>query len=130
MKKILLDTNAYGAFLSGDESMLDALSQADAIYMSVIVLGELYAVFRGGGQHAKNERILREFLEKPAVSALLLSLETAQVFGEINDRLKQAGTPIPINDVWLAAQAVETGSILVTFDAHFRRIPGLRLWNA
>ncbi|MEK9144396.1 MAG: PIN domain-containing protein, partial [Elusimicrobiota bacterium] len=77
----------------------------------------------------ENEKILREFLAKPTVSPLLLSLETAQVFGEIKDRLKRAGTPIPINDLWLAAQAVETGSVLATYDAHFQRVPGLRLWE-
>jgi len=130
MKSILFDTNAYGAFLAGDKSMLDALSQAETILMSVIVLGELHAGFRGGNKRRENEGILTKFMSKPGVAALLLSLETAQIFGEIKEGLKRAGTPIPINDVWLAAQAMETGAILVTLDAHFRRVPGLRLWNS
>jgi tRNA(fMet)-specific endonuclease VapC len=127
--RLILDTNAYAALLSGEKRVLDALSDADCIYLSVIVLGELYAGFRGGGKREENEKVLREFLAKPTVSTLLLSVETAQVFGEIKDRLKRAGTPIPVNDLWLAAQAVETGSVLVTYDAHFRRVPGLRLWE-
>ena len=130
MKKLLIDTNAYAAFLSGDKVLLDALSRADAVYMSVIVLGELHAGFLGGGRRAENCRTLSKFLGKPSVSTLLLSLETAQIFGEVKDALKRAGTPIPINDVWLAAQAIETGSILVSYDAHFRRVSGLRSWSS
>ena len=129
MRSVLFDTNAYGAFLAGDESLLEVLSQAETVAMSVIVLGELHAGFRGGSRRAENEKILADFLGRPGVSTLLLSAETAQVFGEVKDGLKRAGTPIPINDVWLAAQAIETGSVLVTLDAHFRRVPGLRLWK-
>ncbi|MBI4669593.1 MAG: type II toxin-antitoxin system VapC family toxin [Elusimicrobia bacterium] len=129
MKKILLDTNAYAAFLSGDKVLLDTISRADTVCMSVIVLGELYAGFRGGNKLIENEKILREFLTKPSVSVLLLSLETAQIFGEVKDVLKRAGTPIPINDIWLAAQAIENGGVLVSYDDHFRCVPGLRLWT-
>lgn len=130
MTRVLLDTNAYAAFCSGDRRVLDVLAGADAVYLSVIVLGELHAGFRGGARREENERILREFLAKPSVSSLLLTDETAEVFGEIKDRLKRAGTPIPVNDVWLAAQAVETGSVLASYDDHFRRVPGLRLWGS
>jgi tRNA(fMet)-specific endonuclease VapC len=129
MTRVLLDTNAYAAFCSGDRSVLDALAGAEAVYLSVIVLGELHAGFRGGSRRAENERALKEFLAKPTVSPLQLSVETAEIFGEVKDRLKRAGTPIPVHDVWLAAQAVETGSVLVSFDANFRRVPGLRLWG-
>lgn len=129
MRSVLFDTNAYGAFLAGDESLLDVLSQAETVAMSVIVLGELHAGFRGGSRRGENEKTLTDFLGRPGVSTLLLTSETAQIFGEVKDALKRAGTPIPINDVWIAAQAIETGSVLVTLDAHFRRVPGLRLWK-
>lgn len=129
MTRILLDTNAYAAFLAGDTRVLDALAGAGTVHMSVIALGELHAGFRGGAKRADNERRLAEFLGKPTVSVLLLSLETARIFGELMASLRRAGTPLPINDVWLAAQCVETGSVLVTYDAHFRRVPGLRLWS-
>ncbi len=130
MRSILLDTNAYAAFLAGNRAILDALSQAETVFLSVIVLGELHAGFRGGHKRAENERILEEFLTRPGVLPLFISLETARIFGEIKAGLARAGTPVPINDVWLAAQTVETGSVLVTLDAHFRRVPGLRLWNS
>lgn len=129
MRSVLLDTNAYAAFLAGNRRVLSALGEAESIQMSVIVIGELHAGFRGGSRRAENEKILDDFLRRPGVAALLLSTETAQIFGEIKDRLKRAGTPIPINDVWLSAQCVETGSVLITLDAHFRHVPGLRLWS-
>lgn len=70
-----------------------------------------------------------EFLSKPTVRTLELSIETADIYGQIKDGLRKAGTPIPINDVWLSAQAVENGAVLVTFDSHFTKVPGVRLWE-
>jgi tRNA(fMet)-specific endonuclease VapC len=130
MRSVLLGTTAYVAFLAGNQAVLDALSQAESVFLSVIVLGELHAGFRGGHKRAENEKILEEFLTRPGVLPLFVSLETARIFGEIKAGLSRAGTPVPINDVWLAAQTVETGSVMVTLDAHFRRVPGLRLWNS
>ncbi|MBI5211343.1 MAG: type II toxin-antitoxin system VapC family toxin [Elusimicrobia bacterium] len=128
MTRVLLDTNAYAALLSGDRKVHAVLAEAEAVYLSVIVLGELHAGFRGGSRRSENERLLREFLGRPTVTPLLLTLETADIFGEIKDRLKAAGSPIPVNDIWLAAQAVETGSVLVSYDDHFRKVAGLRFW--
>ena len=130
MKKIVLDTSAYAAFLSGDEQALAALAEAEIVYMSVIVLGELYAGFRGGSRQKENEEILRRFLQKPTVHILDATSEAAEVFGQIKHALKSAGTPIPINDVWIASQAMETGAVVVTYDTHFKRIQGLRVWEA
>jgi tRNA(fMet)-specific endonuclease VapC len=129
MKKILLDTNAYSHFLRGDEKVLDALSAADEIFLSVIVMGELYAGFRGGKKEAENKAILDAFRRKPGVQMLLAGEETARIFGDIKFSPKSAGNPIPINDVWIAAQTMETGSVLVTFDRHFQNVAGLRLWD-
>ena len=130
MKKILLDTSAYAAFLSGDEQSLAALAETEIVYMSVIVLGELYAGFRGGNRQKENEEILMRFLQKPTVHVLDATSETAEVFGQIKHALNSAGTPIPINDIWIASQAMETGAVVVTYDAHFKRIQGLRVWEA
>ncbi len=130
MSHVLVDTNAYAAFLAGDRALLRVLSEAETVAVSVIVLGELHAGFRGGPRRAQNEKLLGEFLSRPGVSSLLLSIETAEVFGQLKADLKRAGTPIPINDLWIAAHAVETGRVLVPLDAHFRAVPGLRLWDA
>jgi predicted nucleic acid-binding protein len=128
MKKILLDTNAYVRFLRGDEKVMAYLAQADSVYISVFVLGELYAGFRAGGKERENRQILERFLLKSTVTILEATIETADVFGLLMASLRKSGKPIPINDVWIAAHGLETGSILVTYDDHFAVIPGLRLW--
>jgi tRNA(fMet)-specific endonuclease VapC len=129
MTKVLLDTNAYVRFLAGDAKVLDSLAAAETVFMSVFVLGELEAGFRAGAKRPENRRILDRFLGKPTVAVLDASRETAEIFGMVKDSLRKEGQPIPMNDVWIAAHAIETGSLLVTYDAHFRAVPGLRLWD-
>jgi tRNA(fMet)-specific endonuclease VapC len=129
MKKVLLDTNAYVHLLRGDEKVMAYLAQADIVYMSVFVLGELYAGFKAGSKEKNNKQLLQKFLLKPTVTVLEATMETADIFGLLMPSLRKAGTPIPINDVWVAAHALETGAILVTYDDHFALIPGLRLWD-
>lgn len=129
MSGVLLDTNAYAAYLAGDRAILDSLARSASIALPIVVLGELHAGFRGGGRRADNERLLAQFLARPDVSTLFLTHDTAEIFGEIRAALKRVGRPIPINDVWIAALALETGRVLITLDAHFRSVPGLRLWN-
>jgi tRNA(fMet)-specific endonuclease VapC len=129
MKKIVIDTSAYSRLMVGDAGVFKALASADTVYMSVFVQGELFAGFKGGAREAENRNILKQFLEKPTVKILMASPETADIFGWIKHQLKKSGTPIPINDIWIAAHAVETGSTLITFDSHFNSIPALRLWT-
>lgn len=129
MKKVLLDTNAYTGLLRGDDAVLDVLGRAETVFMSIFVLGELYAGFRGGSREAGNRRQLDDFLGRPTVRVLNATLETAGIFAAIRRRLREAGTPIPINDVWIAAHATESGSYLVTFDSHFAQVAGLLLWR-
>jgi tRNA(fMet)-specific endonuclease VapC len=129
MKKILIDTSAYSRLLQGNTDVLDALGGADLVYASIFVLAELYTGFRGGSKESANKKLLERFLSRPTVRILAATRETAEVFAEIKHTLRQAGTPLPINDVWIAAHALETGSVLVTFDSHFNRVNGLRLWD-
>jgi tRNA(fMet)-specific endonuclease VapC len=126
MKKIVLDTNAYIGFLKGRTDILDAIAEADAVYMSTIVLGELFAGFCGGSRFHRNKKQLDLFLEKTKVGTIHVTYETAEIFGEIKNKLKSAGTPLPLNDIWIAAHAIETGSKLLTLDKHFNNIPGVR----
>lgn len=129
MRKILLDTNAFVGYLRGDEKVLLYLGQAGCVYMSVFVMGELYTGFRAGEREKENKHILERFLMKSTVSVLEASRETAEIFGLIKDSLRKEGHPIPVNDVWIGAHALETGSILLTYNRHFAYIPGLRLWD-
>ena len=128
MKNILLDTNCYSAYLTGDERVLDALAEADFVNMSIFVLGELFAGFRGGNRGRQNHEYLKRFLAKSNVKILVATMETAEIFGDLKDKLKRAGRPLPINDVWIASHTLETGSVLITYDTHFQSITGLRIW--
>lgn len=129
MRAVLLDTNAYVRFLAGDEKVLACIAQAGRVHMSVFVLGELVAGFRAGTKEKQNRQILDLFLAKPGVEVLDATRETAEYFGLIKVALKKAGRPIPLNDVWIAAHALEAGAVLVTFDTHFAAVPGLRTWD-
>jgi len=129
MKRVLIDTNAYAALLAGDEAVLEPLAAADRVLMSAVVLGELHAGFKGGARESANRELLEEFLRRPTVLTIDVTAATAEVFGVVKHQLKAAGTPIPINDVWIAAQAIETGTWLITYDRHFMRVPGLLLWD-
>jgi len=115
MKKIVLDTNAYTRLLIGEEDVLDIIGTADTIYMSIFVLGELYAGFAGGRKERENKETLNRFLLKPTTKILNATAETAEVFGKVKQNLKKAGTPLPINDVWIAAHAIETGSTISVY---------------
>jgi len=130
VNKILLDTNAYTAYLAGDDRVFDVLTQAGLVYMSIFVLGELYSGFKGGRQEKNNLEILNKFLGKPTVQILDATSETAESFATIKYALKKSGTPLPINDIWIASHAMESGSVVITYDRHFTQIPGLRLWDA
>ncbi|MDM8535635.1 type II toxin-antitoxin system VapC family toxin [Desulfobacterales bacterium HSG17] len=129
MKIILLDTNAYSKLLTGADEVLDIIATSDTVYMSIFVLGELYAGFKGGTKEKYNIEILNTFLHKPGVKILNATDETAQYFALVKNQLKKAGKPIPVNDIWIAAHAVESGSILVSYDHHFNVIDNLRLWD-
>jgi tRNA(fMet)-specific endonuclease VapC len=129
VKKILLDTNAYAALMAGNDDVLIVLSAAETIYISVIVLGELLEGFKGGNKERENRKRLDTFLEKPTVKILNATAETSEIYAEIKTALRKSGTPIPIHDVWIAAHAQESGAAVVTFDKHFEKVPGIRLWN-
>lgn len=129
MKQIIVDTNAYARLLAGREEVLDAVGSADTVFMSIFVLGELYAGFAGGTKDRENRQALHRFLSKPTVKILNATAETAEVFGHVKSNLKKTGNPIPINDVWIAAHAIETGAIVITYDSHFRKVAGLRHWD-
>ncbi|MFZ4617430.1 MAG: type II toxin-antitoxin system VapC family toxin [Rectinemataceae bacterium] len=128
--KIVLDTNAYSGFMAGDKSIFDYVVASETVYLSTVMLGELYAGFQGGTKYAENVGELLIFIRKEGVRVVDVSIDTAEIFGEIKSVLAKKGKMIPLNDVWIAAHAIETGAKLVTYDNHFTHIAGLRLWNS
>ena len=128
LKRVLLDTNAYSRLALGDEHVLDVLSEAETVYLSIFVLGELFAGFKGGQRERKNRLQLKSFMEGPSVKLLFATDATAEIFAGVKDSLKRRGKPLPINDVWIAAHALEAAASLITFDAHFDHVEGLQRW--
>lgn len=128
MKKVSLDTNAYSALIAGNVTVLDALGEANEVYLSIFVIGELYYGFTNGSKEKKNREILNNFLKKPTVKIIHTTMETAEIYGRLKTNLKGKRTPGPINDLWIASHAIETGSFLLTFDSHFKTIPEVLLY--
>ena len=129
-RRVVLDTNAYSDLFRGSTEILEALGAARRIYVPVIVLGELLAGFRMSRREPRNRRELEAFLAKPSVKVLPATEETADFYSFVVRDLKQMGRKIPTNDVWIAAHTLAVGGVLITSDAHFRSVPGLRLWRS
>lgn len=123
MTRIALDTSAYSAFMRGHRGVAEALRHAEEIVVSPVVLGELHAGFRKGTRRSDNERELAAFVGSPRVRVAVVDAETADRYAEIVTFLRRAGTPIPTNDVWIAAGAMEHGLQVVTSDPHFKWVP-------
>jgi tRNA(fMet)-specific endonuclease VapC len=129
MKKIVLDTNAYSLLMKGDQAVAQALDQAEQIFLPLFVIAELLLGFKKGSKLAENRAILARFEAEKTVNRYLPTAETAEIFSDLLLTLRQAGTPLPVHDIWIAAIAIETGSILVTYDQHFSKIPQVRRWD-
>ena len=122
---ILLDTSAYPELLRGHPGIVEIVRDSETVGVPAIVLGELYSGFRAGNRWAENIAQLTRFLGKPSVRILNVTGETALRYAEVDVYLRKKGRPIPRNDVWIAAVALEHGLQLITLDIHFREIPML-----
>jgi tRNA(fMet)-specific endonuclease VapC len=123
--KIILDTSAYVGFKRNEVEMVEIIVQAELILFSPVVLGELMFGFRNGTRFKENMDDLDRFLEHEAVELVHIGEITSDRYSRIAAQLKRQGTPIPTNDIWIAAQTMEHGSELITSDHHFEKINGL-----
>ena len=121
--RLLLDTSAYSAFMRGHAEICAAVQGNEEIFLNSVILGELIAGFIKGGRRRKNENELRRFLASPRVGVLDVTEETAERYAVILNSLWRAGTPIPTNDIWIAASAMEHGLRVVTTDDHYQKVP-------
>ena len=126
MRPILVDTNAYTAFMRGDATVADVLAHAERIFISSVVLGELLGGFAAGSREARNRAELARFLDSPRVDVLPVTAQTADSYALVYAGLRRKGQPIPTNDLWIAASSMEHGAALLTSDAHFAQVDGLR----
>ena len=123
--RLALDTNRLTDLFRGDAELAHLLGSCEEVWIPLPVLGEIKAGFHGGEQRHRNEILLSRLLAKASVGVLLPGRETAEHYARIFVQLKRAGTPIPDNDLWIAALALEHNLSLVTRDHHFERIPQL-----
>jgi predicted nucleic acid-binding protein len=121
--RLLLDTSAYSAFMRGHPEIKHVLQQAEAIYFNPIVLGELRAGFRRGRRLEKNEETLGRFMDSPRVHLVSLDEDTSERYAVIVNTLWTSGTPIPTNDIWIAASAMQHGLSILTTDEHYLQVP-------
>jgi predicted nucleic acid-binding protein len=126
MRPILLDTNAYAAFMLGEAAVVEVVAHAERLCLNSIVLGELLGGFAAGSREAKNRAELARFLDSPRVEVVAVTAQTADHYALVYLGLRRKGQPIPTNDLWIAASALEHGAALLTHDSHFAHIDGLR----
>jgi tRNA(fMet)-specific endonuclease VapC len=123
--RVALDTNRLTDLFQGDAELADRLGECDEVWLPLVVMAEIKAGFYGGAQQHRNERLLQSFLAQPTVGVLLPERETADQYARLFVQLKRAGTPIPDNDLWIAALALQHDLKLITRDHHFDRVPQL-----
>lgn len=122
MSRYCLDTSAYSRFQRGNPNLVDLLDQAEWVGVPTVTLGELRTGFLQGRHRARNESELREFLANPVVEVLAVDEEASRHYAEIVVDLRRTGTPLPTNDIWIAAAAARWGALVLTFDHHFEKI--------
>lgn len=123
--KLVLDTSAYSRFRAGDTRVRDLIAEAEQVFVPAPVLGELHGGFEMGSRALENRVALSEFLSEPFVRTIPVSEDVARHYGRVYAGLRRAGTPIPTNDIWIAACALDQGACLLTFDHDFNSVAGL-----
>jgi len=123
--KIALDINCYVDFCRGKKEMLQRFQTAEWIFLPFVTLGELRAGFLCGSRSEQNERGLARFLNSPRVAVLWPDEQTTHHYARLFFQLRRQGTPIPANDLWIAALVAQHDLFLCARDEHFDHLPQL-----
>lgn len=123
--KLLLDTNRLSDALALVDEVIATLELAEAIYVPVVTLAEIRAGFLAGRRASENETRLLWFLSQDGINTLGIDAHVSHRYAETHRALRRLGRPIPTNDLWIAALALEHSLIVYTRDAHFSKVPGL-----
>ncbi|MBN1686884.1 MAG: type II toxin-antitoxin system VapC family toxin [Spirochaetales bacterium] len=118
-----IDTNRYRDFVDGEPRTVAVFRSAPKIFVPFAVVAELRAGFAVGTRGAENQRIFEHFLHRERVQVLMPTMETTRHYANLYRQLKAAGTPIPTNDLWIAAIVVEHDLTLFSRDSHFEALP-------
>ena len=125
--KILLDTNRYTDLARGVPEVVARIRTAVEVWLPLFALAELRAGFVGGTRKKRNEAALDRFLRRPNTGVLLPDEVTADVYAHVYNDVRRQGTPIPANDIWIAALAIQHDLTLDARDRHFQNVPRLKL---
>lgn len=123
--RLALDTNRYTDLCRGEDFVVETIEHADEVWLPFIVLGELRAGFAVGARGPHNEAMLRRFLLKPGVRIVYADDQTTHHYANLYRQLRKQGTPIPTNDMWIAALVLQHSLVLFARDAHFDALPQL-----
>lgn len=121
--RIAIDTNRYVDFARGLPDAVEQFRRADEIVVPFVVLGELRAGFAGGGRTGENEANLIRFLASRRVALVFADEDTTHHYARLFQQLRRQGTPIPTNDLWIAALVVQHQLLLFARDLHFDHVP-------
>jgi predicted nucleic acid-binding protein len=125
VSRILIDTNIYSHAMKGTRDVIRVLQQADEIGICTVSIGELLSGFKAGQREKENRAELGEFLDAPRVRVYVIDEGTAEFYAELMTHWREAGRPIPTNDIWIGSVAMQHGLKLYSRDKHFHMIPGL-----
>ena len=128
MKTVLPDSNIIIDLFNGIRDASPQLSRADRIYISPVVLGEIRSGFGDSRKDRAAAAVLDDFLTLPYVQIVPVSETAADYYAGLFRHLRREGRKIPDNDLWIAAQSLELGTLLLSRDTHFAGIPNLRVW--
>lgn len=124
--RLALDVNRYVDLCRGDAVVVRAVEEATGVFLPFIVIGELRAGFAAGSRGAENERVLSRFLALPDVEVLHADDATTHHYAAVYMQLRRQGTPIPVNDMWIAALVLQHNLVLCSRDGHFDHLAQLR----
>lgn len=125
--RLAIDANRYVDLCRGSAEVVAQIAQAEVLFLPFVVLAELRAGFSVGARARGNERTLQRFLAKPSVDILFPTEATTVHYADLYRQLREQGTPIPTNDLWIAALVAENRLTLYSRDAHFGHLPQLDL---
>lgn len=123
--KYLLDTNIVIALFANDASVMESLTKAEEVFIPSVVIGELFYGAHKSARAKDNLARIDEFASSNLV--LGCDMETARIYGDVKNALRIKGHPIPENDIWIAAIAIQHNLTLVSRDGHFNEIENLKV---
>jgi tRNA(fMet)-specific endonuclease VapC len=123
--KIALDTHRYVDFCRGDPNILRAVQKAERVFLPIVTVAELRSGFLCGARSEKNEQTLVRFVNSPRVEILYPDEQTTHHYARLFLQLRKQGTPIPTNDLWIAALVTQHDLLLCARNRHFDHLPQL-----